>query len=348
LAALNLVWPVLFGEGALLFFLLFVEHAPGGQRSRAIRLLILGLVSSPVIVFIAPMTELLWQAINISQAPLYACMAAIAVLLLLPLLEPLLGDSRWRIPALLWALAGSFFGVGLSTADPDPQHPLPARLFYAMDRDEGTAWWATADGRDIPWIRVRVPLVSGEPGEQERGAFHPSVAYTAPADPVAAEPPDIHIVEDNIRGEERIVRIAIDSRIRAEVVTLVPAGDFAPTLLAVNDRTLHDPSGDAGVNGWPLTHWGDAENSLEVEISFPAASEAPQLLLREISHRPEELLGDEAFRRPPHLIASNRGTSDVAIFGTRIDLDVGAPSLAGEALVHGSDLRRDASAPDGI
>ncbi len=72
--------------------------------------------------------------------------------------------------------------------------------------------------------------------------------------------------------------------------------------------------------GWPLAHWGDPGERVEVEFSLPAEAEAPELLLREILYRPGEFLGPEAFRRPAHLIPSVVGTSDVAIVGTSIVL----------------------------
>jgi hypothetical protein len=59
---------------------------------------------------------------------------------------------------------------------------------------------------------------------------------------------------------------------------------------------------------------------VEVEVLFPADTDTAELLLMERAWRPERFLGEEPFRRPPQLIPAIRGTSDVAIFGTRIRL----------------------------
>jgi hypothetical protein len=335
LTAVNLVWPSLFGAAALLWFLLRLEEPPPEQRSRTARLLVLGLVLLPVVFFLAPMTELAWMALGISIAPLFASMATVGLLLLLPLSAPFQAVHRWRTPALLGLLAAVFFGLGIAGSRPTADTPTPARLFYTMDGDEGRAWWATADRSDNQWIRERVPDTQARDGEGESD-FFPSGYATAPAEPVAVEEPDVRILRDTILGNRRVVRLSITSRIRAEVLDLRPSEGVESLLLVVNDRALERSGATQDDAGWPLTHWGDPGNGVEVELSLPVGCEAPAFLLRETSYRPGEILGPEAFQRPAHLIPSVVGTSDVAVFGTRIILASGASTSVKRSVSAGS------------
>ncbi len=315
----NLVWPSLFGAGALLWFLYRLEQPPPEQRARSVRLLVLGLILLPVVVFLSPMTEVLWMALGISMAPLFAFMASAALVLLLPLSAPFQAVYGFRAPALLGLLAAVCLVLGAAGARATPDTPTPTRLFYTMDRDEGRAWWATGGRSDIPWIRERVPDTESQDSDGE-GDFFPKGYATAAAEPVYVAAPDVDILRDTIQGNRRVVRLSITSSIRAEVLSLSPREGVESRLLAVNDRTLEWSGAEEGQTGWPLSHWGDPGRAVEIEFSIPAHTDAPDMLLREISYRPGRFLGPEAFARPAHLIPSVVGTSDVAVFGTRIVL----------------------------
>jgi len=319
LAALNLVWPVLFGEAALLWFVLRLEDPPGEQLSRTLRLLVLGVILCPVITFLMPMTEVLWVAMSIAIVPACTVLATAGLILVLPILAPFQARNRWRTPLVLAFHVVLFLGMGIAVSSATADRPTPARLFFVMDAEEGRAWWATADDSDISWIRERVPDTVVRDGEGE-GDFYPTGFLTAAADPVEVEAPQLLVLKDTIQGDQRVIRLSITSRIRAERLDIRPREGLESVLLAVNDRALDRDGAMPGRSGWPLSHWGDPGGGVEVEFSVPADAEAPELLLRETSYRPGELLGTGAFQRPPHLIPSIVGTSDVAIFGLRIRL----------------------------
>jgi len=319
LASMNLVWPVLFGEAALLRFLLRFEPLPQAGAGRGVRLLILGLLLLPVVVFMVPMTEVLWVAMSISLAPVLAFLTTLSLLLLLPAFAPLQDRNRWGSPILLGILAFLFLGLGVANSKPGPENPTPMPLFYTMDVDEGLAWWATVDDSDDPWIRARIPEVE-EPMEGG-GPFHPRGRFTAVADPVAVEPAQVLVLKDTIQGGRRVVRLAISSRIGAERLRLWPAEGVEAVLLEVNGRVVERDAGDVpnrAKAGFPLDHWGDPGGPVEVEFSLPEDAGPIELFLQETTFRPQEFLGEDAFRRPPHLIPSIVGTSDVALFGSRI------------------------------
>lgn len=317
LGALNLVWPVLFAELGLLLAVSWPEGSREDQRRRAGLLLGLGLVFLPVLILLVPVTEMVWMAVGISMAPIFAVAGTTALVLLLPILAPFQDRYRWRAPIALALGFAVFTGVGLAASEPDPDHPLPASLFYVMDRDEGRAWWATGDGSDNAWIRERVPSTEVRRGERGE-SFYPSRVFTAPADPVEAEAPVVEILADTVRGDRRLIRLSIHSRIRAEVIHLAPGQGVEASLLAVNDRAVDGDNSGGDLGDWPLTHWGDPGKEIEVQLSVSSEEGPVEFLLREVLYRPDELLGPEAFNRPPFLIPAPVGTSDVAILGTRI------------------------------
>lgn len=104
----------------------------------------------------------------------------------------------------------------------------------------------------------------------------------------------------------------------AEVIHLAPGQGVEASLLAVNDRDVDGDNSGGDLGDWPLTHWGDPGKEIEVQLSVSSEEGPVEFLLREVLYRPDELLGPEAFNRPPFLIPAPVGTSDVAILGTRI------------------------------
>ncbi|MCK5650662.1 MAG: M20/M25/M40 family metallo-hydrolase [Gemmatimonadetes bacterium] len=319
LAAMNLVWPVLFGEAALLWYLIRLQSPPESGKTRIGRLLILGLLMLPVVIFLWSSTEVLWVALSISQARELGVLITITLLLLLPLLAPLEALNRWWAPTVAGVLVLLFVGLGILNSSATPDRPTPTPLYYVMDRDQGVAWWVTASDSEEEWLRARVPSTERVDHDE---AFLPQWVFFASADPVEAELPLVELVRDTIREGRRHLRIAISSRIGAEILNVKPAGESGAVLHGVNDRevgwTGEAAPGEGGV-GWPLQHWGDPGGPVTVDFSVPEEVQTVELLLEEgIYHGAEALLGPEAFARPPHLVSSIVGRSDVAVFGSRI------------------------------
>jgi hypothetical protein len=321
LAALNFVWSVLFGEAALLLFLLRLDPPPEDGPSRKLALVGLGLLLVPVVFVLVPVAESLWVAMSISFAPVLAVVVTLTLILLLPLLAPLQYPNRWWAPVLLGAFALLSIGIGLSRSGAGPENPTPTSLFYVMDRDQGTAWWATSDASNEAWIRSRIP----DPTlREEEGAFYPRGYFTASAEPADVAEPRIEVLEDTVGAGRRVLRLGITSAIDAEMLELRPADGGDVALLGVGDWTAEESHGGE----WTLEHWGDPGGPVEVEISLPPEAAGAELLLRETTFGPQRILGDAPFQRPPHLIPGAPGRSDSATFGTRIRIP---PEVSGEA-----------------
>jgi hypothetical protein len=318
LAALNIVWPVLFGEMALLLFLLRVEGRAGDGWRRGQSTLGLGLLLMPVIFLMVPGIEMLWEAMSISFAPVLAAFGTFTAILLLPLLAPLQRPNRWWAPIFLEALALLSFGMGLSHASPGPDTPTPTSLFYVMDRDSGSAWWASVYRSDEPWVRSRIPDMVLR---QQEGTLIPAGSFTAPAEAVAVPGPEMEVLQNATQGSRRILRLAITSSIGAELLEIRPAGGVEALLLGVGDWT----AADTLPGTLPLEHWGDPGGPVEVELSVPADRSDLEFHLRETTFRPWRFLGSEAFVRPSHLTPSLGRSSDVAVFGTTIRIQVDPP-----------------------
>jgi len=319
-AAVNLVWPALFGESALLLFLLRVEDRAGEGWRRVRPLLGLALLLIPVVFLLVPLAEVLWMAVSISFAPVLAALGALTAILLLPLLAPLQHPNRWWAPAALGVLALVSLGIGLSRASPGPENPTPTSLFYVMDSDSGSAWWASAYRPADPWVRSRIPDTVTN---RQESPFIPPGSFTAPAEAVEVPGPEIDVLQNTTEGSRRVLRLAITSGIDAELLQLQPAEGVEAFLLSVGDSKVQD----APLGNWPLEHWGDPGGPVEVEVSIPAERTDLGFRLTETSFRPERFLGSEAFSRPSHLTPSMKRSSDVAVFGTtiRIRLD---PAIA--------------------
>ncbi|MEQ9399663.1 MAG: M20/M25/M40 family metallo-hydrolase [Longimicrobiales bacterium] len=139
LGAMNLQWPVLGG----LLALAVASGVPARGRLRSVPWVLAVLLALPALVLLSPLVELLWLAMNFSLAPWLAVIATVMLLTLLPALDALREPNGWWAPVLGLAAAGAFVGVGIVAAEPSADRPAPSTLAYALDRETGTATWAT-------------------------------------------------------------------------------------------------------------------------------------------------------------------------------------------------------------
>jgi hypothetical protein len=157
-------------------------------------------------------------------------------------------------------------------------------------------------------------------GRQE-GTLVPPGSFTAPAEAVEVLGPEIDVLQNTTQGSRRVIRLAITSSIGAELLKIQPAEGVEALLLGVGDWMADDaPRGT-----WPLEHWGDPGGPVEVEISVPAERSDLELYLTETTFRPWRLLGSEAFARPSHLTPSLKLSSDIAVLGATIRIQVDPP-----------------------
>lgn len=352
MAAVNFQWPALAGcVGALVV----TKVAPNG-RTGLLRWIGALIAALPVVVVLTPLTESVWLAMGLGLAHTVAVLAGLLLLQVVPLLDTLREPNGWWAPVAGLVLTGVFLAVGMSTARPSADRPAPSTLVYLMDRETGSAWWGTDRGRDesdpgVAWAVAAVGPFDAEPSGEVRDALRTFktvvVRYAlAAAEPAEIPPPDVAVVTDTAISDG-LLRVAVRSRIGAEMMLFRPGGAGA-RLAAINGRTV-----SGGAVSWRMEHWGEPEGG--VLLDFEPASDGDGVLrLSIVEHhlRPGELVGNTIFARPGDLAPNIRMLSDRAMIRTLVGVDVatGEVTFVGAtepALDTGSGTAEQEAAPVG-
>lgn len=306
LAAMNLQWPVAAGLVAASVMALLAARASG-----TVGWIVCVLMAIPVLVMLLPVVELLWLAMSLEVAGVLASLATLAVFLVLPLLHSLEAPNRWWAPTALAAGAAGFFGMGILNSGPTAERPAPSTLLYAYEHGAASGLWATApqaatSGDAWAWA---VERSNAEPESTESlEAFGlPAIEFaTAPARALLAEPPSVRVMTDTVLGDARRVVVHLRSQIGAESIGIDLSGDTRA--VTINGQ----PVSNVEALRW-IAHWGAPDTALVVELTTPPDG---TLSFHVVEHllRPEELLGRDAFRRPPHLAPNINRASDRAMF----------------------------------
>ena len=316
--AMNLQWPVL---AACIGALLLTGTAGEGRLAGWRRLSIL-LAAVPVLLILTPLIEAIWLAMSLWFAMAIGLLLGTAVLLLLPSLR-LIGELRWYWPPLPGAIAATLFlAIGISMSAPAPDRPAPSTLLYALDREEGSAYWLTDPRRDsddpgIAWATERV-------GEFSEDSSLPGFAglymryRTATAPVVDAALPAVRLLT-NATGAGNRTRLAVESGVGAEMLIVRPEDDVR--VVAVNGIELGSP-GRPGIE-----HWGVAEGGVELDFTLHDEGQVLRFFVFEHLFRPEELLGEGSFSRPPELAPNVRTYSDRAVIKTPVSVDLNAGTV---------------------
>lgn len=303
------------------------------------------LMAIPVLVSMVFVVEAAWLALNIGQAAMLGVLLTLTAALLLPALDALREPNAWWAPVAGVVAAAAFLGMGILQSRPSPERPLPTTLTYALDRETGDSRWLTqapfeedASQADPArtWAVERAGAAFAETRELAWtiGSLPPLPA--APAPVVEAAQPQLSVAMDSTVEGERRVRLALRSGIGAEMM-LVEIPEEAG-LVSVNGRALPAPAqaGEGPERVARLEHWGRPVDAVVLELRVPPGLETLTLPVVEHLLRPEELLGEEPWRRPPDMAPNVVRDSDRAMIRTplRVALTPGAvatPAPAGAA-----------------
>ncbi|MGE0160902.1 MAG: M28 family peptidase [Gemmatimonadales bacterium] len=324
LGAMNLQWPVISAILAGLLLIALRARAAGWAGWTVAVLL-----AVPVVVMLAPVTELLWITLTLVQASALALLMATALWLCVPMLGFLRQPNAWWSPVLALAVAGAAFAFANMTAGASAEHPAPSTLLYAYEHGDPSGLWVTAptptDSADVTpavapggaaFDETRVLAAFGLPGER-------SVA-DAPSFP--APLPEVVLLSDVTMGVARRVQIGVRSRIGAEMLALQVDPNTATRVLAINGRTLEGSDSLA----W-IEHWGVPDSLVTVDVlSRPGGT----IGLHVVEHllRPGEIVGPEVFRRPPERAPDVSTQSDRAVFRSSLGALLDTPPAAGDSV----------------
>jgi hypothetical protein len=310
-AAMNLQWPLLAALlGALALML------PVGPRMAHVAWGLLVLTAIPVLAFLVPVTEFLWLGLSFRQAIVLGPVLATQMLLLLPALDRLQEPNSWWAPVTGVVASAAFVALGIGVAAPDSVHPAPSTLVYAYDYGASEALWVTNTSQDPADEEARswAEAQAGSPFAESRSlpafGLGSREVLVAPATPIESQQPELWVLSDSTDGGVRRLRLALRSVVGAELLQFRFPEDGSTMPTAVNGHALTFGGGPTVVE-----HWGEPDPVVILEIELGSGN-VPEMDVVEHLLRPQELLGPEAFQRPPTLAPDIVWLSDRAVLRT--------------------------------
>ena len=339
----NRVGAVSLWLGALLWSsvlaLVLAEFAPGGAylatlpalagavaglllvatRSRVVRAVAALLAGGVAVVVLAPTVDLFFPALGLSSAVAPAVVVTLLALALLPAFELLFPAPGQRLLAAFVPGTAVVLAVGLTVAGLlvdtfDSRHPVPSQLVYALDADEGRAWWISTEDEpgdytagyvdrreDLP---IDFPYVTGE-------------VAAGDAEVADLPAPEITVEDDTTAGGQRQIqlRVAPQREVRLVAVEVVTDGGSV-TAASAEGRDV--PESALGEDRLFLTFHAPPEDGIAVTVAVEGGG---AVSVRAIDGS-DGLAGLPGFEpRPDHVDAAGTHSSDLVLVSRSASLD---------------------------
>jgi len=235
-------------------------------------------------------------------------MVALLAATAMPAAELLMPRRGVAVPAIGVLLALLLLAIGFRIDILDAEHPGQTSLAYAIDADQGTATWLSADPVLAPWTQQyitnqRIDVGDRFPGPLAR-ARH---AGPAPAWPVP--PPEVTVTRTEQQGDNRVVQLHITAggARRLDVAAVTAGHHITATVadLAVEGAPPKPPSGRWN---WALIYEAVPPEGIDVALTIQGAGPLPLRVLAyhdglpplpQLTPPPEDLTWSRGCQTPP-------------------------------------------------
>lgn len=283
-------WPLAFALLAATAEL----FAPCGRAGVAMRGIAHALSAGAILLFAVPATVILHDGITSVLAPITAAWLALVLGLLIPWLSWIQANAPRLLPAIAAAalLASTAAIVAWNVGEPTPERPHVVSLSYALNADEGRAFWVSRTRRPNrieQWFigsnAERGPISEFRP--RDRGLY-----LKQPAPAVGIEPLRCDVISDHSNGGVRRIALRLRSPAGAQRIEF----HLDPQLEVLASWVNGKPYA-AGRPWWFEYHgFGERQAELRLELRHSA-----KLVLTAIEYLPElpDLPGFGPVRLPP-------------------------------------------------
>src|SRR5829696_1027145 len=215
--------------------------------------------------------------LSLAAAPM--TMVALLAATAMPAAELLLPRRLAAVPAIGVLLALLLLAIGFRVDVLDAEHPGQTSLAYAIDANQGTATWLSADPVLPPWTQQYITQQRSEVGDQFPGPLaRARHAGPAPAWPVP--PPEVTVTRAEQQGDNRVVQLHITAggARRLDVAAITAGHHITATAddLAVEGAP---PKPQTGRWNWAFIFEAVPPTGIDVTLTIQGAGPLPLRVL---------------------------------------------------------------------
>lgn len=223
-------WPSLFGILAL--GVVFVVSAPNFLTAK--HLPVFAISAAPAIALLVPIIYLMSLGLSLSLLRAVLVLIVLLLVLMLPLIEYAARANKWAVPAIALVVGLIFLVQGSRTTEFTKNHPKPTDLIYAVNADNNTAVWASANRPD-EWTSQLLPANAETKPIPEyvpvpRGLLHSS----APS--VELAPPVLSTVSDVMQSGVRTISLNLRSQRQVPIISFTIESDTEIAGATINGK----------------------------------------------------------------------------------------------------------------
>jgi Peptidase family M28 len=216
---------------------------------------------------------------DLALAAAHMTMVALLAATAMPAAELLLPRRVAAGPAIGILLALLLLAIGLRIDILDAEHPGQTSLAYAIDSNQGSATWLSADPVLAPWTQQYVTNQRIDVGDQFPGPLA-RARHAGPAPVWPVTPPEIAVTRTEQQGDNRVVQLHITAggARRLDVAAATAGHHLAATVddLAVEGAPPKPPSGRWN---WALIFEAVPSEGIEVTLTIQGADPLPLRVL---------------------------------------------------------------------
>lgn len=239
-----------------------------------------------------------------------AVVTSLVGLLLMPLLELVVGDTRWLGVGSIAAVSVGCLVIAALTVHPSADHPLRTGLTYAENADSTDAWLGTMGRVRDDWTRAAIGTgVSAAPAWTTRLSESLASFTGRRVGRVALEYPAAKLIGDSVVAGVR--RVTLRANAPAGTTGLVMRVSGARVLeSSIDGREVDTTRYRHRTRDWAMQYWAVPDSGAVVALSVPAGAHFDFELA---ARRPgiPSVPGVVIPRRPEYVVPSQSG--DVSI-----------------------------------
>lgn len=308
-------WPLIFGLLGL--GMLFST----GENMPLRKLVAVVVICAPTLFLFTPLIVLLVAGVSLNWVS-GVIFLVVLVLGLLALPLSLVSPRRnWLLPVVSALAFVVIIIAGSATRGFSKERPKPNNVFYALNADSGKAVWASYDQVKDQYTSQFFPPDSerGSLLDILPGGFNRYMKHEAP--PIAVAGPNVELLNDVTKDENRVMKFRITSPRQAPVMSVFVNSPSEIVKILVNGKPNTGPLD----RRFGLHYFAFPKEGIEVTVEAKAALAGPpasqetssaggfKMRLADLSYGLPDIQGVSFNPRPDHMMAAAAPHSDVTV-----------------------------------